>query len=82
MNETKHTHSFSVDTSCECGIMLSDYTRSLSEINADLIAAAKAALSTIALIEAFPPGTSKAIKQSADLSKVTIVAAIQKAKVA
>jgi hypothetical protein len=36
---TTHTHSFSVDTSCECGVMLSDYVRSLVVINADLIAA-------------------------------------------
>jgi hypothetical protein len=41
--ETKHTHSFSVDTSCECGVMLSDYVRSLVVINADLIAALAAA---------------------------------------
>lgn len=36
MNETKHTHSFCVDTSCECGIMLSGYTRQLVADNTRL----------------------------------------------
>jgi len=34
-----HTHSFSVDTACECGIMLSDYTRQLKIYLADTMAA-------------------------------------------
>ena len=42
MNENaKHAHSFSVDTSCECGVMLSDYTREITKLNAELVAALK-----------------------------------------
>lgn len=33
----EHTHSFSVHTSCECGVMLSDYTRSLRVSNTALV---------------------------------------------
>ncbi len=39
----KHTHSFSVDTSCDCGVMLSEYTRKLTKVNAVLIESLEAA---------------------------------------
>ncbi len=43
--ETKstHTHSFSVDTSCDCGVVLSAYVRGLVKLNAELLKAVEIA---------------------------------------
>jgi len=38
----KHVHEFSVDTSCHCGIMLSEYTRELQKQNDSMLDALKA----------------------------------------
>ena len=39
--EGEHIHSFSVDTSCECGVVLSEYVCNLKKINDELLEACK-----------------------------------------
>jgi hypothetical protein len=39
MENAKHTHTFFVDTQCDCGMKLSTYTREITKLNADLVAA-------------------------------------------
>lgn len=42
--ETQHTHVFSVDTACGCGVMLSAFTRRLAQEKNDLLRAAENAV--------------------------------------
>ena len=37
MSDTQHKHCFSVDTSCECGVMLSTYLQEIIWLNRDLV---------------------------------------------
>jgi hypothetical protein len=65
-----HKHSFSVDTSCDCGVMLSEYTRNLAKKIGALVAALKAQAMTEYIIDGTfcwcdrPPKLSTAVHSS------------------
>ncbi len=71
-----HSHEFSVDTSCECGMMLSDYTKRLKRDNDAMLKALRGVLLTGDPLT--PDGNSNfqwAMFDSAlDLARFTVIA--------